>query len=162
MLRLEATLPAQADRAEQLCRQLRERLPAAGEAATLHGDFHIANLLLDGTEPVLLDLDDMRAGDPCYDLALFASRLLLVSLHRGDRPSQALELAAQIPQIYARQGGYPVAPRRYGWYMAALLLGRQVKSCILDDAPDRDALVETLIGWASEALHQDRFGGGEA
>lgn len=159
--RLEVTVPDQALRAQELCRQLQARLPEPEPPVTLHGDFHLANLLLDGDNPVLLDLDDMRAGDPCYDLALFASRLLLVSLHRGDRTRQTLQLAARLPEIYRQQGGQPIDSGRYAWYMAALLLGRQVKSCIRDDAPDRAALVETLIDWAFDALHHGRFGGGE-
>ena len=159
--RLRATLPEQAERATELCRQLQERLPAAAAAATLHGDFHIANLLMDGNQPVLLDLDDMRAGDPCYDLALFATRLLLVRLHRGDAPAGGMELAQQIADLYRQQGGRPLEPGHYAWYLAALLLGRQVKSCIRDDAPDRDVLVERLLDCATTLLHQRRAAGAE-
>ena len=34
----------------------------------IHGDIHMKNIMLDGTEPLLIDMDALSAGDPVFDL----------------------------------------------------------------------------------------------
>ncbi|NGX41849.1 MAG: Stress response kinase A [Chlamydiae bacterium] len=49
-------------------------------SAPIHADFHHTNLLVEGTEVRLIDLDDIAWGDPCLDIGRFLSSLRIPSL----------------------------------------------------------------------------------
>lgn len=137
---------------EQQAGELPQRAPC-----TIHGDFHIANILLDGATPVFIDLDSLALGDPAYDLALFGSRMLLLALVRGERLAEAADLAASLPAAYAAAGGAPIPPHEFAWYMAAMLVGRQMKTCIRHRAPGLGVLCATLLGYAQQTLAHEQF-----
>jgi hypothetical protein len=64
--RVAAALPALAGRVTGLCDHLAQAIPpSAGEGlATLHGDFHTANILIDDGNAAFIDLDELARGDP--------------------------------------------------------------------------------------------------
>jgi aminoglycoside phosphotransferase (APT) family kinase protein len=124
---------------------------------TLHGDLHTANVIVDDTGPVFIDLDSLAAGDPAYDIALLGSRLLLSALSRGDDIGQALTLIASLPDWYGEAGGTSISNRVYTWYIAALLLGRQVKTCIRHSAPSTSRIAPTLLEVARATLERGRI-----
>lgn len=128
---------------ERLCRVL--DLLAAAEPpprppSVIHGDLHTANVLFSGDlTPAFVDLDTLALGDPEHDLALFASRMTLLGM----------------------VGGIPVAPppgyggpdqERYRWYVAATLVGRQMKTCVRHLAPGVLPLCEGLLARAETLL----------
>ncbi|MCZ8102035.1 MAG: aminoglycoside phosphotransferase family protein [Burkholderiales bacterium] len=156
--RVRAVLPNLDASTAALCEELGARLPALDRrpAVTLHGDFHTANILFDGQTPGFIDLDELALGDPAYDLALFASRLLLVGLVKPDRARQAAGLAQDLPVLYEKAGGQPVPGDVFAWYVATLLLGRQVKTCIRHCAPRLDGLCATLLAWAHATVRAGR------
>ncbi len=47
--------------------KLLQEMPENNHA--IHGDFQMKNLMLDGNEPMLIDMDTLSAGDPVFDLA---------------------------------------------------------------------------------------------
>lgn len=47
----------------------------AGPSRTLHGDFHDNQVTVDGARAVLLDLDQIRAGDPAIDVGNFVAHV---------------------------------------------------------------------------------------
>jgi thiamine kinase-like enzyme len=48
--------------------------------APVHADFHHTNVLVDGTNIRLIDLDEMAFGDPCLDVGRFLASLRIPSL----------------------------------------------------------------------------------
>jgi thiamine kinase-like enzyme len=46
----------------------------------VHADFHHTNVLVDGTDVRLIDLDEMALGDPCLDVGRFLASLRIPSL----------------------------------------------------------------------------------
>ena len=124
---------------------------------TIHGDLHAANVLVHGDGVTLVDLDSLALGDPAVDLALFGSRLLLLALHRAERLAEAAELVAGLPEAYAAAGGDPIPATTFAWYMAALLVSRQLRTCIRHCAPNLGQLAPALLAIARETLEQGRF-----
>ncbi|HET7350978.1 MAG TPA: phosphotransferase [Marmoricola sp.] len=87
---------------------------------TLHGDFHLDQVLLTDEGPVLLDLDEMATGDPALDLAEIA---VDVGLRRLPRATSVPFLDA-LGQSYVEAGGTPPPPAVLRGYAAAELLNR--------------------------------------
>src|SRR5262249_53715251 len=85
MRRLRETFPPLEPAGAALYESLQRKAAALPKRPlrTIHGDFHLANVLVDGEGLILLDLDNLARGDPAYDLALFGSRLLLIALRHG-------------------------------------------------------------------------------
>ncbi len=57
-------------------------------------------------------------------------------------------------------GGAPVADALFGWYMAALLVGRQLKTCIRHVAPGLPQIADHLFEAAETILEDGRFRAG--
>jgi hypothetical protein len=151
-------LPALAPRSAALASALRAAGPPdCGPASALHGDFHIANLLLDDDGLILLDLDELSRGDAELDLALFASRLLLVALHRGDELAGSARLIGALTQAYGTARGRALDQRSFAWYLATCLVARQVKTSIRHLAPDLEQLCASLLTLAERTLAQGVF-----
>jgi hypothetical protein len=152
--RVRAALPELSAPADALARDLAAAavdLPAS-QPATLHGDLHTANVVVGDQGPVFIDLDSLAAGDPAFDLALLGGRSLLSALSRGDRVDAALALMIDLPNMYASAGGTPIEQRSYAWYMAALLLGCQIKTCIRHAAPVTGRIAPVLLDLARAML----------
>ncbi|NKE73769.1 aminoglycoside phosphotransferase family protein [Candidatus Manganitrophus noduliformans] len=124
---------------------------------TIHGDFHAANILFDSDGLTFIDMDSLSLGDPAYDLALFGSRLLLLALLEGARMNEVAEAVAGFPGTYEELSGTAIPDRTYAWYLAALLVGRQLKTCIRHCAPALEDLAPALLHCARETLERGRF-----
>ncbi len=150
-----AAVPALAEQAGQLAGRLARAahtLPARPQAL-LHGDLHTANLLIDGEAPALIDMDLLARGDPAYDLAMLGSRVLLGAILRGSSLSEAISLVETIWEAYREAGGQVGAERRaLAWYTAALLLARQLKTCIRHCAPSLETVAAALLDLAEATL----------
>ena len=74
-------VPDLAERAESLAAHLAERLAQRSAPDLLiHGDFYADQVLVDGDEVAVLDLDRVRPGDPSNDLGTFEAHLELACL----------------------------------------------------------------------------------
>ncbi len=125
---------------------LKSRMPPEPpQMATLHGDLHVGNVIFDEGTPVFIDLDGLAAGDPAFDLAMLASRLLLLAALDAGKAAEYIELAAMLPALYERAGGLPLEERTYAWYLAAFLVARQVKTAINHVAPGLQHLTTKLV-----------------
>jgi Phosphotransferase enzyme family len=137
--RIAVALPHLAARLRAVCAKLEATRPSTVQHVTIHGDLHTANVLFDKSlRPAFIDLDNLAIGDAEYDLALFASRL---RLHAAVSSTPCL-----IPAQYIGDD-----PERFRWYLAATLVGRQMKTCVRHLAPNVAELCETLLTEA-EAL----------
>lgn len=134
-----------------------QALPPEAADGLIHGDFHVANLLADGGRIIFLDLDSAGRGSPARDLAHFGGRLLLMALVRGERLGDAAGAARELVDAYLACGGRAGSEREFAWYMAALLLAAQARTCIRHLAPGLQRLVPALLGIARRTLAQGRF-----
>jgi len=158
--RVVGTLPRTAGSAESLVRELTlrmEKLPPRGDV-TLHGDLHTANVLFDGNRVNFIDLDSLATGNPAFDLAVFGTRLLLVAMLDDGAPATSVgRIVESLPASYRAAGGAPVPDEVYAWYLAALLFGRQAKTCVRHHAPRMEFIVPRLIRMATQTLARGCF-----
>ena len=146
------------DQAERVVADLTARVPSpAGPLVMVHGDCHLANLVLDGDGLIFLDLDDVALGEPELDLAVFGSRLLLLALHRGHGLVESAQVVAALPSAYRSASGHDVPDEVFAWWLATTLIGRQVKTSIRHLAPGLGRLAATLLQLADDTLRQGRF-----
>ena len=161
--RVDGALPHLSARAHELVAALAASAPPppGPGAATLHGDLHTANVLArdDGTV-AFLDLDRRARGHGSYDLALLAGRFLLVAHARGAALGPVARAVAELPRAYGDATGTPVADSEFAWYLAAHLLGRQLRTCIRHWVPGVAAVAPVLLGWAEAALAAGTFDAG--
>ncbi len=152
--RIAVALPELAPRAAALVEVLAATVPPPGPPRVLHGDLHTANLLLDEDgRVVFIDLDSLCLGDPALDLAQLGTRLALGEARAGNAPAM-LAAAGRLPALYAAAGGEAPDARTYAWYVAMLLVGRQIKTCIRHLAPELPTLAERLLD-AAEAVWRE-------
>jgi aminoglycoside phosphotransferase (APT) family kinase protein len=74
--------PAAAQAIDRLLERIRSLAPqiAVSSRSPIHKDFHYQHVLVDRGRVVVIDLDEMRAGDPAFDIAHFGANLRLLSL----------------------------------------------------------------------------------
>ena len=155
---LRRALAPLAPQAEHVAARLAATVPdPSGPPVTVHGDCHLANLLLDDAGLIFLDLDEVAQAEPEQDLAMFASRLLLVAVHRDEGLTEAAGLVAALPDAYAAATGRPVTAAGFGWWLAASLVGRQLKTSVRHLAPGLGPLAATLLDLADDTLAKGRF-----
>jgi Phosphotransferase enzyme family len=150
--RVAVVAPSLVDDADAVLARLECAPPPPGKA-TIHGDLHAANLLIGPAFDVaLIDLDSIALGDPAWDLALFATRLVLIALVRGERVAGAVHVVANVRSSYEQAAGTTIDDATWAWYLAATLLGRQVKACVRHGGPRAVELAAVLLEGASAAL----------
>lgn len=113
------TEPQQGAVAEALARDLARRVDVvrlAAESATspVHKDFHYKHVLA-GAGAWVIDFDEVRYGDPMYDVAHFGAHLRLLGCRNPEAAGQ-VEAAEQLfLDSYARATGRPIGPT-FAWY----------------------------------------------
>jgi thiamine kinase-like enzyme len=85
---------------------------AAGDRArqaTLHGDLHDKQILVESDRIVLIDLDRASSGDPAVDLGNLAAHLVLRALQRGDSTDTAWGRVRELVGAYGQVQAIPPA-----------------------------------------------------
>lgn len=156
LVQIRHALPGLAATSAALTERLAAKAPGSRPTRVIHGDLHTANLLLTDAGVVFIDLDDLAYGDPAFDLALLGTRLALSAMNEGNRAREIAAGVAALPELYAKAGGDEVPASVYAWYVAALLVGRQLKTCIRHLAPALPQLAPRLIAAAWMILESGR------
>jgi hypothetical protein len=99
--------PDQAAAAARIAARLKE---LAGELAfesetPIHKDFHYGHIVVDGGLKVI-DFDEVRLGDPNFDLAHFCANLHLLAYRLNESPYQFSALQSAFLSAYARATGW--------------------------------------------------------
>ncbi|GIV96822.1 MAG: hypothetical protein KatS3mg057_1479 [Herpetosiphonaceae bacterium] len=94
----------------------------------IHKDFHYAHIVVNGGLHVI-DLDEMRRGDPNFDLAHFCANLHLLSYRKKSAPYQFSALQNAFLDAYARRTGW-MSNERFVYFYAytCLKIARQICS----------------------------------
>ncbi len=79
--------------------------------ALVHGDYSPKNLLVRGSEIVLLDFEVAHYGDPAFDAAFMVNHLLLKSVHLSRRREQLLDAAQRFWEHYVVSLGWETSKR---------------------------------------------------
>jgi ABC-type multidrug transport system fused ATPase/permease subunit len=136
--------PEAADRVRASSPVLLEPPPEAPDVVLSHGDFTPSQVLLDGRNAAVVDLDTLCWADPALDLGRFIAHLELLAAKRGGRSGRVLarELARSFLAGYGgvgkRTSAAASAFERITFYRSATLsrsalrAARQLKAYRLD------------------------------
>jgi hypothetical protein len=78
-------------------------------------------------------------------------------LHTNAGVHEVAGRVAALPELYRKAGGSAIPHETFGWHVAALLVGRQLKNAIRQLAPEVERLAPTLLTWAERTLERGRF-----
>lgn len=120
--------------------------------ATLHGDLHPRNILVDGEHLALIDLDSVRRGPAPIDLGSWVADTLYRAELAGAPRAAALQSARAFVAAYAAASGSAVCERQLAWSTAYALLCQRAWRCVVNLKPGHYAVVPRLLVLARSIL----------
>ncbi len=105
--------------------EVERRWSPSPAAATLHGDLHLKNFLVQAGTAVLIDLDTLSSGNPLEDLGSFAASLYHRAVLDGMPIAQVDELVARFVRTYASLVPWTIAGRDVATHTAAALVNER-------------------------------------
>jgi hypothetical protein len=131
-----ATHPDQEDAALEVLDRLRVLGPEIGFTldVPIHKDLHYEHLVL-GSRLAVLDIDEMRFGDPTFDLSHFCTYLQLLAI-RGDSPALAEALERVFLEEYARHTGW-TRDERFTYFSVYTCLKIAKQLCTIEGVAPR-------------------------
>ncbi len=96
------------------------------QLATLHGDLHLKNILVDEDKVYLIDLDSISIGNPLLDIGSFVAAIINLGLIRS-LPEHLGEQTIQIfLQAYCKKAPWPIRDNELRWYIAASIISERI------------------------------------
>jgi aminoglycoside phosphotransferase len=118
--------------------------------ATLHGDLHRGNVLVDGERVSLIDLDDLGCGPALLELGAWISDAMYFALLNATSPTADSILWQTLLESYEAAGGKRPPPEALAWAVAWNLVCQRASRCVLALKPGRFAIVPGLIELAAK------------
>jgi len=153
---VSAEQPDVASTAAQLGSWLTSRAATFESAsdATIHRDFQYRHVLIDDGDATAIDFDEVRVGDPAFDVAHFGANLHLLGLREPIADAEAARLAAVFLIEYSAAAG-DRAGRNYDFCYAytCLKIAKQlVRGRGPAPAPQREELARQVRLMLEEGL----------
>lgn len=142
---LHDAVPDLYDDLQALAAHLRAGLAerAADAPATLHGDLHPRNVLVDGARLTLIDLDGLRSGPAVLELGAWRADAMYRALLAGHADDD-LGWPALL-DAYVAAGGTRPSPAALAWAVAWALAVQRAWRCVVNLKPGRAAIVRALL-----------------
>ncbi len=145
------THPSEGTRAARLAADLEataSRLPMTGETV-IHKDFHYKHVLVEepGLGVRVIDFDEVRLGDPMYDVAHFSAHLRLLACRNPRHAGSIAALEGTFLDVYAEQSGR-VLGHSFFWYATYTCLKIAKQLCTVRGVrprPDDDEQLRQLV-----------------
>lgn len=117
----------------------------AHPSATVHGDLHLKNYLVDAARVALIDLDNVCTGSPYLDLGSLIAGLHTYSiLHEKSEETVPL-LVESFLQAYETHVPWPVRRNLVDWHTAVALITERAYRCVTRLKEGRPDMIEELI-----------------
>lgn len=116
--------------------------------ATIHGDLHLKNFLVDEAGVTLIDLDNIRTGTPYLDLGSLIAGLYSCSMLHGKSVETVPLLIDPFLRAYETHVPWQIRRDLVDWYTAAALITERAYRCVTRLKEGRPALVEEFIALA--------------
>jgi aminoglycoside phosphotransferase (APT) family kinase protein len=125
------TWPEEGPAAARLADDLRASAPGLELTAgvPIHKDFHYKHVLVDDGVRVI-DFDEVRLGDPAYDVAHFCAHLRLLAARTAGDPAALAQLETAFVAAYEALAG-PLAAGPFSWFAAYTCLKIAKQLCTL-------------------------------
>ncbi|THJ13471.1 MAG: aminoglycoside phosphotransferase family protein [Nitrospira sp. CG24C] len=120
----------------------------AHQSATLHGDLHLKNFLVDDARVTLIDLDNVCTGSPYLDLGSLIAGLHTYRILHEDSEETVPQLAEAFLQTYETHVSWPVHRDLVNWHTAVALITERAYRCVTRLKEGRPAMIEELIALA--------------
>ncbi len=142
--------------------RLFESLPkqAFEQAATLHGDLHPQNILIDGEQAFLIDMDSVALGPPLADIGSWCAAMLYRALLLQ---SDMRDVIAQLDRFVSTYAGYvdwKIETTALNWFTAIALLNERAFRCMSRLKPGRLRILSDIIELAAHTSVSTEFLGG--
>jgi hypothetical protein len=156
---------AQQPAAAAIAAQLREWLVSRATTfespsdTTIHRDFQYRHVLVEDGNATVIDLDEVRTGDPAFDVAHFGANLRLLAIREQLSDADAARLAAVFLIEYSAAAG-DRAGRNYDFCYAytCLKIAKQlVRGRGPAPVPEGEALARQVRLMLEEGLHWTRL-----
>jgi aminoglycoside phosphotransferase (APT) family kinase protein len=147
-----AAFPVLQARLQRLFEQLESARWDEAPVVLLHGTFRLNHIFIHGDELALIDFDSLRMGHPAYDLANFLSSLYYLEAQERLEPSQRQDIARHFLAGYAATAPLPVPPQALLWFLADLVIKKQMHKYVKHFHEDRAQKVERMLALAEAAL----------
>jgi hypothetical protein len=131
---------------ERLAGQAKQLEPQP--VATLHGDLHLKNFLVEGEQVALIDLDNLCLGSPWQDVGSFIAGLLYLGLLMAVPEPVIRQLIDGFCHEYKQNVPWPMASLTLNWHIAAALINERAFRCLTRLKTGRLELVDDLIALA--------------
>jgi hypothetical protein len=143
--------PPLAERADRVARRISDWLAGAAPVErVLHSDFSDTQVLIDGRDVAIVDLDSARCGDPADDLGALFAQIESYVLRGKITGARAVAVGEAILDGY-RRGPDPSPAERIAPYMAAGLL-RRARFAFRSRRPNWQDITDSSLARAEAAL----------
>ena len=152
-------LPAARDTLRQAVDGLAEGIDALSSLpmATLHGDLHARNLLVDGDTLAFIDLDGLRRGPAVLELGAWIADGMYRALLEEASPLRDSAGWQSLLDAYAEAGGIVPPARTLAWATAWHLLCQRAWRCVVNLKPGRFAIAQRLVEQACDVAGTRRL-----
>lgn len=116
---------------------------------TLHGDLHPRNILAEGGQVALIDLDGLCRGPALLELGAWVAESIYRALLEGAAPMRDRAACQALLDGYADAGGTCPHRQALAWATAWNLLTQRAWRCVVNLKPGRFAIAPRLIALAS-------------
>ena len=136
--------------------RLSRRLDAGGAGlerepvATLHGDLHAHNILVDGEDLSFIDLDSVQCGPPVMELGAWVADALYRVLLEGRDAFVAAHACRAFLDAHAQVSGHAPDPALLAWATAHSLLCTRAYRSVANLKPGRFEAVPALLALADD------------
>lgn len=120
------------------------------DLVTLHGDLHPRNVLSDGDQLALIDLDDLHRGPALLELGAWMAEGMYRAVLEGGAPTRDQQAWQALLEGYAGAGGIQPPPQALAWACAWNLLCQRAWRCVVNLKPGRFAIAPGLITLAAD------------
>lgn len=117
----------------------------AHPSATLHGDLHLKNFLVDDARVTLIDLDNVCTGSPYLDLGSLIAGLHTYSILHEKSKETVPQLVDSFLQAYETHVPWPIRRDLVDWHTAVALITERAYRCVTRLKEGRPAMIEELI-----------------
>jgi aminoglycoside phosphotransferase (APT) family kinase protein len=118
--------------------------------ATLHGDLHLQNFLIDHGTLSLIDLDNLCQGSPWQDVGSFIAGLYYRGLLEGIPVTTIQPLAKIFCEAYALASSWKLDTEAIRWYSASALIAERAYRTITRLKSGRLDILDDLIELANQ------------
>jgi hypothetical protein len=156
--RISIAAPALAGSVGRIVGRLVEQAPreANRPVVPLHGDLHLKNFFVAGSDVALIDLDNLHHGDPLAEIGSFLAGLYYRNLITEHPLAEAQQSTSRFIEAYRRRVEWAVPPRDLAWEIGVALILERASRCITRMKPGGFAILPSLIEAAGQFCQSGR------